>query len=80
MPRSTITAKGQTTVPVEIRQHLGLEPGDMIEFVKASDGSVRIEPVKVDLRSLRGSLRAFVKKPITLKAMQAAVRQRFQKS
>jgi antitoxin PrlF len=79
MPRSTITGKGQTTVPIEIRAHLGLEAGDMIEFVKAADGSVRIEPVKVDIRSLKGSLRAYVKKPVSVEAMKAAVRKRFRK-
>ena len=30
---STISSKGQITVPQEIRKRLGLEPGDRVEFV-----------------------------------------------
>lgn len=30
---STISSKGQVTVPQEIRLRLGLEPGDRVEFV-----------------------------------------------
>ena len=30
---STISSKGQITVPHEIRKRLGLEPGDRVEFV-----------------------------------------------
>ena len=29
---STLTQKGQTTIPVEIRHELGLQAGDRIEF------------------------------------------------
>ncbi|MBH0182710.1 MAG: AbrB/MazE/SpoVT family DNA-binding domain-containing protein, partial [Nitrospira sp.] len=28
MPTSTVTSKGQTTIPKEIREHLHLKPGD----------------------------------------------------
>ena len=30
--RSTITSKGQVTIPVEIREKLDLKPGDILEF------------------------------------------------
>lgn len=32
MPTSTITSKGQTTVPKEIREALDLEPGDKLTW------------------------------------------------
>lgn len=32
MPTSTITSKGQTTVPKEIREALNLEPGDKLTW------------------------------------------------
>ena len=38
MPRSsTISSKGQITVPLEIRNRLGLKQGDRVEFVIESD-------------------------------------------
>jgi antitoxin PrlF len=34
---STISSKGQITVPLEIRIRLGLKPGDRVEFVVEED-------------------------------------------
>ncbi len=43
---TTITTKGQVTIPKAIREHLGLEAGDLVDFAFAEDGSVRVAPVK----------------------------------
>jgi AbrB family looped-hinge helix DNA binding protein len=32
-PSSTISSKGQITVPIEVRHRLGLKEGDRVEFV-----------------------------------------------
>ncbi len=32
MHRSRVSSKGQVTIPVEVRQHLGLEPGDVVVY------------------------------------------------
>ncbi len=40
---STISRKGQITVPQEIRKRLGLEPGDRVEFV-IEEGRTVIRP------------------------------------
>jgi AbrB family looped-hinge helix DNA binding protein len=37
---STISSKGQVTVPQEIRDRLGLSPGDRVEFVIEGDRTV----------------------------------------
>lgn len=42
MLESTITAKGQTTVPRDIRTALGLKPGDKLRYLVLADGQVRI--------------------------------------
>ena len=39
--RSKITAKGQTTIPAEIRDALGLKPGDLVRY-EIDGGTVRI--------------------------------------
>lgn len=41
MPISTITSKGQTTVPKEVREALDLEPGDRLSW-EIRGGKVRI--------------------------------------
>jgi AbrB family looped-hinge helix DNA binding protein len=56
MSRSTLTAKGQTTVPKDVRDHLGLKPGDRIDFVIEEDGEVRLRTRKVRLGDLAGVL------------------------
>ncbi len=35
-----VTAKGQVTIPKEVRDLLGLRPGSKVEFRRAADGSV----------------------------------------
>ena len=35
---STITSKGQVTIPAEVRGHLALKTGDRIAFVLDPDG------------------------------------------
>lgn len=32
-PSSTVSSKGQVTIPLEVRQRLGLREGDRVEFV-----------------------------------------------
>jgi len=43
MPYSTLTSKGQTTVPREIRKLLGLKEKDRILY-EVEDGKVAIKP------------------------------------
>ena len=42
---STVTTKGQFTMPAEIRRALNLLPGDEIEFVALRDGRVFMRPL-----------------------------------
>jgi antitoxin PrlF len=34
MPASRVTSKGQITIPKEVRERLGLRPGDELEFIQ----------------------------------------------
>jgi AbrB family looped-hinge helix DNA binding protein len=40
---STVTVKGQVTIPKAVRDHLGIKPGSKVEFRRAEDGSVVVE-------------------------------------
>jgi AbrB family looped-hinge helix DNA binding protein len=56
MPTSTITSKGQITIPKEVRSHLGVAPGDRLDFAIGQDGSVRITLLSRPVRELFGLL------------------------
>jgi antitoxin PrlF len=75
MPISTVTAKGQITIPKAIRERLGLSAGDTLEFSVDDDGRIVARPQRVS--SVCGVLRDFAPDvPITVNAMKKAVRQR----
>lgn len=69
---SAITVKGQATIPKEIRDHLGLKPGDKLKFFLHPDGTVVLLP-KLPARSLRGMLRSRHRRPVTIARMNQAV-------
>jgi AbrB family looped-hinge helix DNA binding protein len=53
---STLSSKGQVTVPVEVRRYLGIKEGDKLSFVIEDEGTVRIEaPRYRNVASLRGA-------------------------
>lgn len=60
-PSSTISSKGQITVPLEIRRRLGLKEGDRVEFVVAEDRTI-IRPARAQrnpFAKYAGALPAF---------------------
>jgi AbrB family looped-hinge helix DNA binding protein len=60
-PSSTISSKGQVTVPIEVRHRLGLKEGDRVEFV-FEDGRTILRPSRQEgnpFRAYLGALPAF---------------------
>jgi len=58
MVKSRITTKGQVTIPKEVRERLGLRPGDELEFIE-EDGVFKLRK-RVDpevFRKYRGYLK-----------------------
>ena len=45
---STMTSKGQLTVPLEIRKRLGLQTGDRVEFI-VEEGRTVIKPARAEV-------------------------------
>ena len=72
MAESTVTSKGQITIPKQIREALGLDTGDRVAFRIREDGVVEMYPETLDLMSLCGILRP-KKRGVSLDDMQAAI-------
>jgi antitoxin PrlF len=68
---SAITVKGQATIPKEIREHLGLKPGDRLKFFLHPDGTVVLLP-KVPATVLKGMVRSRRGRPVTTDQMAKA--------
>ena len=54
---TTVTSKGQVTIPVNIREHLGIKPRDQVRFEVTEDGSVRVTPAPSRLTALFKSVK-----------------------
>lgn len=53
---STITSKGQVTIPAPIRRTLGLKQGDKVAFVIKDEGEVALRvPEYPNMAALRGA-------------------------
>ncbi len=59
MAKTRITTKGQVTIPKEVRERLGLRPGDELEFTE-EDGVFRLR--KRFSKRYRGYLKAFAER------------------
>lgn len=40
---TTVTSKGQVTIPKPVREHLGIGPGSRVDFRRTADGNILIE-------------------------------------
>ena len=54
---STLTSKGQTTIPKDIRETLGMKSGDRMTFTMLPDGTVLMRVKNRSVMGLAGSLR-----------------------
>lgn len=59
---TTITQKGQVTIPAPLRRLMKLKPGDQVSFIIEKNKEVTVRPAKrFDIMSLYGSLKPKVK-------------------
>lgn len=68
MASASLTSKGQITIPIEVREELGLKTGDRIEFVKSEEGKFFIQPKKGSIMNLRGMFKG-TGKPVSIEEM-----------
>ena len=53
---ATVTSKGQTTIPKEIRDQLGIKAGDRITFTLMPDGTMIVRAKTRSILDLAGRL------------------------
>jgi len=75
MTALAVTAKGQVTLKRDLLQHLGIQPGQRLEFEKLPQGELRIKAARP-----RGSIDHFigrfagrVGKPISIEEMNEII-------
>lgn len=74
MPTSTITSKGQITIPRTVRERLDWKTGDRLDFTVDASGRVIVELATGDVRELRGLLHRPGRKPVSVEEMNEAIR------
>jgi AbrB family looped-hinge helix DNA binding protein len=75
MTTATLTSKGQITIPAEIRDALGVDTGDRVEFVEIAPGRYEFIAATKSVTALKGM---FGKRraSVSIEEMNAAVARR----
>jgi len=68
---SSMSVKGQVTIPKEARDYLKLNPGDTVKFFKHPDGHIVILPT-LSVKVLKGMVPLRRATPATLEEMEKA--------
>lgn len=58
MAESTLTAKGQTTVPLQVRKHIGAAPGTRLVWHVLPGGGLIVRAKTKSILNLAGKLKA----------------------
>ena len=66
---ATLTSKGQTTIPKEIRDSLGMKPGDRMTFTRMPDATVVMRVQVKSVTELAGMLRKKGRAPIPVERL-----------
>ena len=72
MPTSTVTSKGQITIPVEVRRDLGLRPGSRVDFIRTESGGYEFRAKTGSVRALEGMFGP-QNRVVTLEEMDEAI-------
>lgn len=66
---ATLTSKGQTTIPKEIRESLGMKAGDRMTFTLMPDGTVVMRVKNRSVTQLAGMLHKKGRKPVPIEQL-----------
>ena len=73
MSTAVVTSKGQITIPKPVRDGLGVESGDRVEFVEREPGVYTVVAATRDIRDLKGMIPKPAK-PVSVEDMNKAIR------
>ena len=76
MAAATLTSKGQITIPIEVRDALGLDAGDRVEFIEVEKGKFAIVAATRSVQELKGLFQGKRRKPVSIEEMNAAIARR----
>ncbi len=69
MVNAKLTSNGRTTIPKEIRDSLGMKPGDRMTFSLMPNGAVVIRVKNKNVMRLAGILHKKGRKPVSVEQM-----------
>jgi antitoxin PrlF len=76
MTTATITSKGQITIPIEVRQALGLDAGDRISFEELEPGKYSFVAVQgLPVTAIKGVF-GTGRKTVSIEEMNAVIARR----
>jgi antitoxin PrlF len=75
MTTATLTSKGQITIPVEVREALGVDTGDRVEFVEVAPGRYEFMAATRSVRALKGMF-GKPRKSVSIEEMNAVIARR----
>ena len=58
MTTATVTSKGQVTIPIDVREKLGIRAGTRVQFVPRPDGGYDFVASSGSIRDIRGMINA----------------------
>ena len=75
MTTATLTSKGQITIPVEVREALGVDAGDRVEFVEIAPGRYEFIAATKSVTALKGMF-GKPRESVSIEEMNAVIARR----
>ena len=72
MASATVTSKGRITIPVSVREDLGLKAGSRVKFMKIAEGQYVIVPA-LSIKSMAGRFHVPGRRAASIEEMNEAI-------
>jgi len=80
MLAAKLTSKGQITIPKAVRDSLGINTGDKLEFVVTDKKEALVRPVSKKVDEVYGKLHVPGRKPVSIEQMDKKIKERIRKN